>query len=94
VSEPDPQEDLDGAEQELHQAIAEILGRRGQMVTKWMLSAEMIDAEGGRDLESFTSPDFRAWDSLGFLGFVDARERGVVGGHAATEFLDDDGEGG
>jgi hypothetical protein len=89
MSDPDPQ-DLDGAEQEMHQAIAEILGQRGQMVTKWMLSAEVLDADGGRDMESFTSPDFRAWDSLGFLGYLEARERGVVGGQAAREFLGDE----
>ena len=81
---------LDDAERELHQAIAEVLARHGMMVTKWMLAVEGLDTEGGRDLETFTSPDFRAWDSIGFLGFLDARERGVVGGAAAREFLDDD----
>ncbi len=88
--DPQPKPDLVAVEQELHQAIADVLGRRGLMVTKWMMSAEILNGDGGRDMEAFTSPDFRSWDSIGFLGLLDARERGVVGGQAAREFLDDD----
>lgn len=75
----------DEIEQELHQALAEILGRRGVMATKWMVVAEGLADNGSRDLLSFSSPDFRSWDSIGFIGFLDARERGAVGAAAAAE---------
>ncbi len=83
----DAREQLDAAERELHDAIAAVLGRHGCMVTKWILAAEVLDGDGVRAMESFASPDFRAWDSIGLLGFLDARERGAV----AAESLNDDG---
>ncbi len=82
--------DLAAAEQEMHQAIAGVLSQHGLMVTKWILAVEVLDSEGGRAMEAFTSPDFRAWDSVGLLGYLDARERGVAGAVAAREFLDDE----
>jgi hypothetical protein len=88
-SDEDPG-DLDAAEQQLHQAIAEVLGRNGLMTTKWILAVEGLGSDGSRAMEAFTSPDFRAWDSLGLLGYLDARERGAVGQAAAREFLDGD----
>jgi len=88
-SDEDPR-GLAAAEQQLHQAIAEVLGRNGLMVTKWILAVEGLGADGSRAMEAFTSPDFRAWDSLGMLGYLDARERGTVGQAAAREFLDDE----
>lgn len=81
--------DLDAAERQLHQAIAEVLGQYGLMTTKWILAVEGLGADGSRAMEAFTSPDFRAWDSLGLLGYLDARERGAVGQAAAREFLDE-----
>ena len=80
--------DLEAAEQELHDAIAQVLGRHGLMVTKWILAAEGLDAAGERAMEAFTSPDFRSWDSIGLLGFLDARERGTIGAAAARDVLD------
>lgn len=88
------QADLVAAEAELHQQIAQVLGQQGLMVTKWLLSVEFLDSDGGRGMQALTSPDFRSWDSLGFLGYLDARERGVVGATAAHEFLDDEPDGG
>lgn len=81
----DDEDALAGPERELHDAIAQVLNRSGLMPTKWMLSVEGLDNAGERVLETFTSPDFRAWDSIGILGFVDARERGVVGAEAADD---------
>jgi hypothetical protein len=79
-------EKLEAAERELHDAIAQVLGKHGLMVTKWVLGAEGLDNESGeRVLETFTSPDFRSWDAIGIMGFLDARERGVVGAEAAAE---------
>lgn len=85
MADGDAVNDLDRAEQELHGAISEVLNRRGLMITKWLLAVEGLDQGGERVLETFTSPDFRAWDSLGFLGFLDARERGVAGAEAVSD---------
>jgi hypothetical protein len=63
----------------LHEAIAATTKDAVLMVTKWMCVAEVVDSDCERALESFTSPDFRAWDTLGMLGYLDARERGAVG---------------
>jgi hypothetical protein len=89
VTEPD---DLVQAQDDLHQAVAEVLGRHGLMVTKWLLAAEVIDTDGGRDMQAFTSPDLRAWDSLGLLGYMNAREQGAVGAAAAREYDDAGGD--
>jgi len=81
-------ESLDRAELELHDAISEVLNRRGLMPTKWVLGVEGLDDSGERVLETFTSPDFRAWDSIGIFGFLDARERGVIGAEAVADMGD------
>lgn len=72
-------------ERELHDAIADVMNRHRMITTKWVGVVEFINPAGERDLEAFTSPDFRAWDSLGMLGFIDARERGATGAQAARE---------
>lgn len=90
MAEEQPGEDeLVIAGRELNDALSQILNRRGLMPTKWVLAAEGIDNAGERVLETFTSPDFRAWDSIGMLGFIDARERGAVGAAAADDVRDD-----
>lgn len=80
--EPD---ELQLAERELHDAVSQVLNQRGLMPTKWVLAVEGLDPGGERVLETFTSPDFRAWDSIGMLGFVDARERGAVAADVGEE---------
>jgi hypothetical protein len=82
----DPEEveqQLQEAELAIGDALSDVLSRQGLMVTKWMCVAEVIGADGSRALESFASPDIRAWDTLGMLGYLDARERGAVGADAA-----------
>lgn len=79
------------AQAELHDAISQVLNRHGFMPTKWVLAAEGLDNSGERILETFTSPDFRAWDSIGILGYIDARERGIVGAEAVADVGDADG---
>lgn len=76
-------------ERGLQDAIADVMHRHGYVATKWIAAIEFLDPAGERRLDSFASPDFRAWDSLGMLGFLDARERGLVGAAAAREHLDD-----
>lgn len=74
----DDEAELYVVQQELHDAISEVLNRHQLMATKWISVIEVLDAEGGRALESFCSPDFRAWDTIGMLGFMDAQERGSI----------------
>jgi hypothetical protein len=88
--EPDDVDQLLLAQTELHDAISQVLNQRGLMPTKWMLGVEGLDENGERVLETFTSPDFRAWDSIGILGFLDARERGSVGADAADDMRGDE----
>lgn len=90
MADPDEVEQhLREVERELHDAAAGVLGRHGLMLTKWMFIAELLDGDGTRMLESFVSPDMRAWDTLGMMAFLDARERGVVGAEAAAQFGDE-----
>ncbi len=77
------------AEEELQQEISGVLGRHGVMVTKWILAAEVLEGDGTRAMESFASPDFRAWDAIGLVGYMDARERWAAGTNAVSE--SDDG---
>ncbi len=73
---------------ELLDAASQILARHDLMVTKWLFVADVIDGDGERMLASYASPDIRAWDTLGMIDFVQARERGVVAADAAAEFGD------
>lgn len=82
----DVDEQMTIAQRELHDAVSEVLGRHGWMVTKWLCVAEILEPSGERALESFASPDIRAWDTMGMLSYLDARERGAVGAEAAGEY--------
>lgn len=75
----------------LHDVISDVLARYGLMPTKWLAAIELLDREGTRALETFCSPDFRAWDSIGMLGFLDARERGSVAADQQAEERPDSG---
>ncbi len=86
-------EQLQLIEQELNNAVSDVMGRHGMVVTKWMAAVEVIDGSGERALEAFTSPGLRSWDSIGILGFLDARERGPVHAAAADQYLGDDEDG-
>lgn len=70
--------DLERVEQDLGDAIGEVLRRHGLMVNRWVLVAEVLNEHGQRELVCFTSTDLRSWDSLGMLGYVLERERGAV----------------
>lgn len=45
------------------------------MITKYIFLGEMIDKDGRRLFFSDTSPDIRAWESLGILELATIRER-------------------
>lgn len=86
MADPDEIErHLAEVEREIHDAVSQIMGRHGLMVTKWLCVAELLGADGQRMLESFASPDMRAWDTIGMIGLIEARERGVLGAAAAAD---------
>lgn len=70
---------------ELHTAISDVLTKHGLYLNRWLLVTEVVEADGDRSLNSFASPDLRAWDSLGMLEFALAQERGALFAEAADE---------
>lgn len=60
------------------------------MVTKFVIVAETIDAEGERCVSSFTSIGLKRWDSMGLLQFALACENDrTVLGHGHDDEDDD-----
>jgi hypothetical protein len=56
---------------ELDQAISAVLRTHGDMTTKWVLLAEVIQADDGRRMVwTLVAPDVMAWDSLGMLSYA------------------------
>jgi hypothetical protein len=39
----------------------------GQLVTKWLVLAEVIDSEGARSLQALSSEDLACWDAMGMM---------------------------
>ena len=46
----------------------------GAMVQRFVLVAEVVDADGHRILWELVPPGAKAWDTLGLLGFALTRE--------------------
>jgi hypothetical protein len=63
----------------VEQVIADLTGCT--IVTRWMLLAEVVKADGSRALETYYDPEFIAWDRLGMLRTAVLRaEARLVGG--------------
>lgn len=58
----------------LEAAIPEAFRAEGGFVTKWVLVAETIGADGERGVWTWTSDGMQPWDSMGLLGFALAIE--------------------
>lgn len=58
----------DEAREQLSSAISEVMP--SDLVIKWMLTAETLDAEGERTLLILTAPDTRTWDVMGMAHFA------------------------
>lgn len=52
-------------------ALADVLGRRGYMVTRWVVGAEVISEDGERYVWGLAPHDQKAWDSLGIIRYLD-----------------------
>lgn len=66
-------------------AIDGVLADLGYTPTKWVMSVEIIDDEGGRCVRTLHSGDLRAWDILGLVEFV----RADVFGLSAASVIDE-----
>lgn len=60
----------------VQQAIADIY--EGNLVTRWIVLAEVIEPEGERALVTTRQEDMRAWDSLGMLTFAVQLEQAAL----------------
>lgn len=55
-------------EAELGEALGKIIGKHETcMVLKWTALVETMDEKGERGLWTLTSPDVKAWDTVGML---------------------------
>ena len=52
------------------QAVSTVAGEYGHMITRYILVAETMDEDGERAVLMAASPDQRAWDSIGLLGYA------------------------
>lgn len=52
---------------ELGDKLCTILAPEGEVVTKWIAVAEVIESHGGRALRTFVPDESQAWDNLGML---------------------------
>lgn len=62
-------------ERRLGDAVAGALQTNGEFLTKFVLLAETVDAEGNRGVWTATSDGMTAWDSIGLLQFALYREQ-------------------
>lgn len=52
---------------DVQNALADVLGRRGLMLTRWVLHAEVMEDDGERSLWHLTTEDMKIWDTLGLV---------------------------
>ena len=67
-------------------ALANALSDEGDMVTKWVLVAEVIGDEGQRGVWTLAPDDAAAWDTLGLLTWAVQLEQAA----AVQQAMDDD----
>lgn len=77
----DPVDD-DAVARHLGEVLTSALGQRGEMVTRYVVLAEVIDGAGQRAMWSAVPEDATAWDTLGLLAYATAREHAAI---AASE---------
>lgn len=67
---------MSSSEETAQAAVAELVQQidPGCMVTRFIVLAEIIDADSDRAVWSFVAPDATKWDTLGLLEFARMRE--------------------
>ncbi len=74
LSGPDP----DALLADLRAAIEGVLGRHGEILTKWVFVAESLGSDGERGLWTMVAEGQKAWDTLGLLEFGNISEAASV----------------
>lgn len=72
--------------EDVHVAISGAFTEQDEMLNKWTLMAETIDAEGRRSLSKVNSDGTTSWDSIGMLQAGQA----LYQAQAYNEFEEDD----
>lgn len=86
MTEDEQRERFKRIRRELSDAVAGVLQRHGEMLTKWIVLAEGIGAEDNeRGLWMATAEGATAWDSLGMLMHAIQREQASVTAEAVQD---------
>lgn len=73
--------DGDDMRRAIGDALADVMARDGAMLTRWVVLADVIEANGERALWALCPSEQKAWDTLGMLRFADHQEAaGLIGG--------------
>ena len=70
----------------LHDAITDVLHKRGRLATRWTICVETIKDDGGLTLGTFRSPGLRQWEALGMITFTRQQWQAC----AVADVLEDD----
>jgi hypothetical protein len=68
----------DDVRRKIADALSQVMGSVGEMVTRWVALVEVIDEDGVRALWALAPDDAKAWDTLGMLDYPRAVEYGSV----------------
>lgn len=55
---------------DVQDAITAAMLKHGDMVTRWVVVAEVFESTGERGLWAFTAEDMKAWETLGMLTYA------------------------
>lgn len=72
--------------EDLNDKICDVLNGEGELVSKWVAVAEVIDADGHRWLRTFWPEGATPWDNIGMLSYA------LDDANAPTWLVEDDAE--
>jgi hypothetical protein len=76
---------IEQAQTQLQNAIADVLHAQGQMLIKWITLIEDVDADGQRGLWLVSNDGATAWDNLGMLTYATQQEQARATTHFGHE---------
>ncbi len=68
--------EFEGVQERMGHALADALP--GEVVTRWVVVVEVVDAEGDRACYALAPPEAMVWDTLGLLTFALQREQAAA----------------
>lgn len=82
-----PPMDSERIRQVTQDALADMIAKLdpGAMLTRYIVLAEVVDAEGRRALWSGSAPDQKTWDTMGLLDYARAVEYAATAKDEAEE---------